>query len=111
VSAFVLPEGMLELGDEIARGSFGAVHEAFLYGMRVCAKVRSSSPAWCCCSCSVVWRRARGRGRGRGGVPSPRPVSVFVCWCHWASCSARRACAKCVRGGALCNPICGLRCF
>jgi hypothetical protein len=37
---FFLPNNRLEVGDEIARGSFGAVSEAKVYGMVVCAKVR-----------------------------------------------------------------------
>jgi hypothetical protein len=36
---FLLPRDRLEGGDEIARGSFGAVSKAKLYGMAVCAKV------------------------------------------------------------------------
>jgi hypothetical protein len=36
---FLLPSDRLEVGDEIARGSFGAVSKAKLYGMAVCAKV------------------------------------------------------------------------
>jgi hypothetical protein len=35
-----LPPGVFELGNEIARGSFGAVHMAKVYGESVCAKVR-----------------------------------------------------------------------
>jgi hypothetical protein len=38
----VLPSDRLVVGDEIARGSFGAVSKARLYGMAVCAKVRLS---------------------------------------------------------------------
>jgi hypothetical protein len=40
-----LPERELEVGPEIARGGFGAVHEARLYGVRVCAKVRRDDGA------------------------------------------------------------------
>jgi hypothetical protein len=52
---FVLRDGLLEVGVEIARGSFGAVYKATLYGARVCAKVRrgglpcGSAPSLCCC--------------------------------------------------------------
>jgi hypothetical protein len=36
----VLPDGVLAVGREIARGSNGFVHEATLHGEPVCAKVR-----------------------------------------------------------------------
>jgi hypothetical protein len=39
MDAFVFPTGQLELGPEIARGSFGAVSKAKLHGVWVCAKV------------------------------------------------------------------------
>jgi hypothetical protein len=35
-----LPDGVLVVGPEIARGANGVVHEATLYGGPVCAKVR-----------------------------------------------------------------------
>jgi hypothetical protein len=40
MDAFVLPTGQLELGREIARGSYGAVCKAKLHDVWVCAKVR-----------------------------------------------------------------------
>ncbi len=40
----LLPREHVELGDEIARGSLGPVHDAVLYGARVCVKVRRA--AW-----------------------------------------------------------------
>jgi hypothetical protein len=40
LDAIVLPDGVLDLGAEIARGANGAVYDAMLYGARVCAKVR-----------------------------------------------------------------------
>jgi hypothetical protein len=39
MDAFVFPTDQLEVGPEIARGSFGAVYKARLYGVWVCAKV------------------------------------------------------------------------
>ncbi len=36
----MLPDGVLAVGREIARGSNGFVHEATLHGEPVCAKVR-----------------------------------------------------------------------
>jgi hypothetical protein len=35
----VVPGGALAVGADIARGSFGIIKEATLYGERVCAKV------------------------------------------------------------------------
>jgi hypothetical protein len=43
-AGLVLPDGALRLGDEIAHGSNGMVHEATLFGVSVCAKV---SPCDC----------------------------------------------------------------
>jgi hypothetical protein len=45
MDAFVFPTGQLELGPEIARGSFGAVCKAKLLGVWVCAKVRRGAAA------------------------------------------------------------------
>jgi hypothetical protein len=55
-----LPERELEVGAEIARGGFGAVHEARLYGVRVCAKVRRDDGA-----------DGGAAVRGVGTVPAP----------------------------------------
>ncbi len=53
-----LPERALEVGAEIARGGFGAVHEARLYGVRVCAKVRRDDGADGGAWQTVSWRSA-----------------------------------------------------
>jgi hypothetical protein len=53
---FLLPSDRLEVGDEIARGSFGAVSKAKLYGMAVCAKV-------CLPSCHLFRGGSRARRR------------------------------------------------
>jgi hypothetical protein len=36
----VLSDGALTVGEEIAHGANGVVHDAMLLGVRVCAKVR-----------------------------------------------------------------------
>jgi hypothetical protein len=48
MDAFVFPTGQLELGPEIARGSFGAVCKAKLHGVWVCAKVRRCAACLVC---------------------------------------------------------------
>jgi hypothetical protein len=41
VEDICLPAGVLDVGAEVARSEFSAVHDATLRGVRVCAKVRS----------------------------------------------------------------------
>jgi hypothetical protein len=82
----VLPSGRLQLGAEIARGSFGAVHDAMLYGARVCAKVRR---VLCC---------VRGSGVCRASAPTLRGA----CASAWRLASLIWAWWRC-RGSCRCS--------
>jgi hypothetical protein len=53
-----LPDGVLTVGPEIARGSNGVVHEATLYGGPVCAKVRVCHERLCGVGVAVAARVA-----------------------------------------------------
>jgi hypothetical protein len=71
-----LPERELEVGAEIARGGFGAVHEARLYGVRVCAKVRRDDG-------QTAARRRMFRGGVRGCGHCARACPALHCTVAW----------------------------
>jgi hypothetical protein len=91
---FLLPSDRLEVGDEMARGSFGAVYRARLYGMAVCAKVRHSAAA-------PAFAADGAATRARAPLPV-RFVAVFGLWLM-AVCGLRVALASCLRRRASCE--------
>jgi hypothetical protein len=69
---FLLPNDRLEVGDEIARGSFGAGFKAKLFGMAVCAKV--------CRGAALLALVAGGRVRASPAPHARAPLRlVIVC--------------------------------